>query len=1262
MQMLTKFESKSSRVKSVAFHPKRSWILSSLHNGSIQLWDYRMGSLIEKFDDHEGPVRGIAFHPTQEIFVSGGDDYKIRVWSYKTRKCMFVLEGHMDYIRTVSFHSEQPWIISASDDQTVRIWNWQSRQCIAVLTGHNHYVMSAQFHPVEDLVVSASLDQTVRVWDISGLKKKSSAGAPTQQQTPGTFNSQSQDFFNQTDVIIKFVLEGHTRGVNWVSFHPTKPLIISCGDDRQIKLWRMSETKAWEVESFRGHYNNVSAAVFLNQRELIVSCSEDKTIRVWNSNKQNLLHSFKRENDRFWCLALHPTLNLLAAGHDSGLIVFKLERERTAYSVHNNSLLYVNSNNIRIFDINSSADAALVTMQSKSTSYPSSHRNLSFNHAEKAVLLSGSNDGGSYELYALPREIVGQAPQPSFGVVGSGSCAVWVGRSRFAVFDQSSNQILLKDLQNTTTKTISPPVAVTYIFQGPGNYLILANSSFCVLFDTQTRALGKELPAPNVKYIYWSPDFSSVALLSKHSIIIANKNLQQVCTVHESIRIKSAVWASNDVLLYTTLSHLKFLLKQGDSGSIKTIDNPVYLTGVRGKTVHCLDRNATPQKFTIDPTEYNFKLALLNKNYNDVVSIIKSSSLVGQSIIAYLKQKGYPEVALHFVKDNAARFELAIECGNMEVALDSAKAIDQPIYWHKLAEEALKLGYINIVEMSYQRSKSFDKLLNLYLLTGNFEKSSKLSLTGGKNIDQSFRYMSSLMLGNVEQQIQLLLECGQSSLAYLSAVSHGMTGHAEAILSKSGVDPSTITGIPSVSNYLIPPIPVTPASSQLDWPHLTLSRGIFDTNFAKSVVNNSGSSAVGSSNTGLSMEFDDSEIADIEGGWDEYGQESTNLTERALDQVDDDVPLDDGDMGWGIDADLELSSEIAAKATAAAAADYVPPQPNDSPLDIHARSSNLSVYHISSGNFSSAMNLLNSQISVVNFSPLKEIFLEIYSSSRSLLTACPGAPDLRIPLIATTSSNDSFSRVKSLSSPAKLITLNSLISHLQISYKTTTAGKFTEAVSLFRNILLRLPFLVLSLKSESDEANQMISICREYILGLSIERARRELSSSQTGSGTPTPDSSDSSNTLVRQLELASYFTHCKLQPVHEQLSLRSAMSLAYKLKSFKTSGIFAQRLIDLAPPAKVAQQANQILTICNQQSRDNVQINYNHLNPFVICAKTLTPIYLGTDYLECKFCGACYSIGLDGQVCDVCTISKIPELGSKANSSSDFKSSVVFN
>lgn len=44
------------------------------------------------------------------------------------------------------------------------------------------------------------------------------------------------DMILGSDVIVKFILEGHERGVNWAQFHTTAPYIISSADDRTVRL------------------------------------------------------------------------------------------------------------------------------------------------------------------------------------------------------------------------------------------------------------------------------------------------------------------------------------------------------------------------------------------------------------------------------------------------------------------------------------------------------------------------------------------------------------------------------------------------------------------------------------------------------------------------------------------------------------------------------------------------------------------------------------------------------------------------------------------------------------------------------------------------------------------------------------------------------------------------------------------------------------------------------------------------------------------
>ena len=98
-------------------------------------------------------------------------------------------------------------------------------------------------------------------------------------------------------------------------------------------------------------------------------------------------------------------------------------------------------------------------------------------------------------------------------------------------------------------------------------------------------------------------------------------------------------------------------------------------------------RECKPCAMNVDTTEYRFKLALINRKYDEVLHMVRNAKLVGQSIIAYLQKKGYPEVALHFVKDEKTRFGLALECSNIEVALEAAKALDDKDCWERLGKK-----------------------------------------------------------------------------------------------------------------------------------------------------------------------------------------------------------------------------------------------------------------------------------------------------------------------------------------------------------------------------------------------------------------------------------------------------------------------------------------------------------------------------------------------------------------------------------------------
>lgn len=1221
-----------------------------------------MGTLLERFEEHEGPVRGVNFHMTQPLFVSGGDDYKIKVWNWKTRRCLFTLTGHLDYIRTVFFHHESPWIVSASDDQTIRIWNWQSRTCVSILTGHNHYVMCAQFHPTEQLVVSASLDQTVRVWDVSGLKKKNAAG---QQWSRDDIQRQGQpaDIFGNNDCVNKYVLEGHARGVNWASFHPTLPLIISGADDRLIKLWRMSDNRAWEVESFRGHFSNVSCVAFHPHHDMIVSNSEDKTIRVWDIGKRACIHTFRREHDRFWVLAAHPEMNVFAAGHDSGLVVFKLEHERTPFALFGDSkVLYIRDKLVHLYDAKSQQDTSLLSLAR--TTSTNLTRSLSYNPVEHSILLTKrASDGalGTFELVKLPRQ-ASPAGQPVEAqgtdvTVGNGH-AVFIARNRFVVLAkvEASGQyeLSVKDLSGNTTRQIplGSPMAPTNVFFAGSRHVLLTLAHTVVLFDLETRQQTAEIAVVGVRQVCWSQDLSQVALLGKHTIVIANRELEQLCLLHETIKIKSGAWDEIGVFIYSTLNHIKYTLPLGDHGIICTVERPTYIVAVSGRQILWFNVDGQLKTLKFDPTEYRFKLALAKRRFKEVLRIIQSSNLVGQAIIAYLEKKGYPEVALHFVKDPKTRFELAIECANVDVALEMAQSLNQPEVWQTLADEALAQGNARILELAYQKLKSFDKLSFFYYATGDVEKLTKMLKIAEMRNDVASQYHNAIYLGDVEHQVELFLSLQKPQMAFLLAKTYGLTEKARSIL--DAVDTLTpeqkesLMSEPLLTDsepkLLKSPIPLLKFSGDASWGRLSTANQSF---FEKAL---------------LGLETGDSIDAGLEGGLEEDAMKpleenswqagvldadagfATNSADVGIANLDvGTVSVAEGNAGaWGIE-DVDLDAEIADLSLNAAAAPTSSvagaATPGESVEEVWSRNSgNLAADYIAAGQFERALQTLRDQAGITNFALLKPLALRIYSGCRGYLTINAPTPALAIPLNRISSDG--------LVSPLIVPSFKSPLLDLQEAYQLTTAGKFSEALSKFQQLLLQCALAVTSDSSQHEELLKVLYSAREYVLGLKMETARREIS-------VDTPEGAKKS------AELSCYFAFTGMQPVHLVAACRSAMICNFKLKNFGAALFFAKRLIEANPGQTIADQARKVIQVGQQQPTDLLSLDFNPNKPFAVCAASFKPLYKSDPMtpVTCPYCQASYFSNFKGQLCRIC---QIGEIGLKASGFKTFRTRIA--
>ncbi|KAJ1619135.1 COPI alpha subunit C-terminus-domain-containing protein [Pavlovales sp. CCMP2436] len=296
--------------------------------------------------------------------------------------------------------------------------------------------------------------------------------------------------------------------------------------------------------------------------------------------------------------------------------------------------------------------------------------------------------------------------------------------------------------------------------------------------------------------------------------------------------------------------------------------------------------------------------------------------------------------------------------------------------------------------MCYQRTKDFERLSFLYLITGNTDKLAKMLKIAEMRGDALSRFHNALYLGNARERVAVLAEAGQS---------HGLEDLAEQLKALLG---DAVPAMPCANpSLLYPPLPILRESN---WPQLTISKDFWE--------NVSAADKAGGVSLGLS---DDPMLdsaggnADV-GGGDGGGWGGDDL-DLDLDGAGGGGGISGGGLdlggggggeggggeeggGWGDDGDLDLPDVALPSSGAGGAGYFAAPNSAPSVAERWSRESPLAADHFAAGSFDTGIGMLQRQLGLINFTPLKPFALALASSSHALAIGPVSAPSVRVAL------------------------------------------------------------------------------------------------------------------------------------------------------------------------------------------------------------------------------------------------------------------------
>jgi WD40 repeat protein/TPR repeat protein len=281
-----------AEVRSAAFSPDGTRIVTASYDKTARIWDARTGAQLAALSGHDNVVISAAYSPDGTRIVTSSFDKTARIWDARTGAQLTVLSGHRAEVVSAAYSPDGAHIVTSSADKTAAIWDVRTGAQLAALSGHDGVVYSAAYSPDGTRIVTASTDKTARIWDAHtdvqlavlsghGDVVYSAAYSPDGTRIVTASTDKTARIWDARTGAQLAVLSGHDGFVESAVYSPDGTRIVTASRDKTARIW--DARMGGQLATFSGHDSFVNSATYSPDGTRIVTSSSDKTARIWDA-------------------------------------------------------------------------------------------------------------------------------------------------------------------------------------------------------------------------------------------------------------------------------------------------------------------------------------------------------------------------------------------------------------------------------------------------------------------------------------------------------------------------------------------------------------------------------------------------------------------------------------------------------------------------------------------------------------------------------------------------------------------------------------------------------------------------------------------------------------------------------------------------------------------------------------------------------------------------------------------------------------------